>query len=570
MGPRRHHTRSGLQEAPELLRARRVPELAQRLGLDLPDPFAGDREVLPDFLQRVLATVGEAEPEPQHLLLARREGVEDLVRLLPEREADDRLDGRDDLLVLDEVAQVAVLLLADRRLQRDGLLRDLQHLAHLVHGDVHLRRDLLRGGLAAELLDELARGPDELVDRLDHVHGDADRAGLVGDGARDRLPDPPGRVRRELVAAAVLELVHGLHEADITLLDQVEELEPQVRLHHLLLGLRRLDLALPDDRHHTLDLVGLGVGALLGELDLLLCDPDLLRLRRLELLGGLEVEVADLAVDGARARIAERDVDEVLHLLGRGAAAVGPELDHLLGAFDVVEEVAQPLDEPAAAGLPVLAVDDLVADVELAEVVEHLLLVLVRLGLQPPPRGLLALLRLLPAAGLEPELLGLGDELVAVAEEPVHRAEGRDHLAPELLLLLLVDVHNLLDGALTAPELLAQLAETFQGEVGRENRGGDLVLPFLDPLGERDLALTRQEGDAAHLAQIEAHRILGAADGPGRQVDRLGRAVVIGLLGWHRLALAPNLRGEPPRLCGVDDLDVHCAEHHHDVVELVE
>src|SRR2546422_8282890 len=146
MGPRRHHTWSGLQEAPELLRTRRVPELAQRLGLDLPDPLAGDREVLPDFFQRVLATVGEAEPEPQHLLLARREGVEDLVRLLPEREADDRLDGRDDLLVLDEVAQVAVLLLADRRLQRDGLLRDLQHLAHLVHGDVHLRRDLLRVG----------------------------------------------------------------------------------------------------------------------------------------------------------------------------------------------------------------------------------------------------------------------------------------------------------------------------------------------------------------------------------------------------------------------------------------
>src|SRR5438552_329670 len=421
MGPRRHHTWSGLQEAPELLRTRRVPELAQRLGLDLPDPLAGDREVLPDFFQRVLATVGEAEPEPQHLLLARREGVEDLVRLLPEREADDRL-----------------------------------------------------------------------------------------------------------------------HEADIACLDKVEELEPavgvllgdrdhepQVRLHHLLLGLRRLDLALPDDRHHALDLVGLGVGALLGELDLLLCDPDLLRLRRLELLGGLEVEIADRAVDGARARIAERDVDEVLHLLGREAAAVGPELDHLLGAFDVVEEVAQPLDEAAAAGLPVLAVDDLVADVELAEVVEHLLLVLVRLGLQPPPRGLLALLRLLPAAGLEPELLGLGDELVAVAAEPVHRAAGRDHLAPELLLLLLgelflVDVHNLLDGALTAPELLAQLAEAFEGEVGREDRGGDLVLPFLDPLGEGDLALTRQEGDAAHLAQIEAHRILGAADGPGRpRLERL-------------------------------------------------
>src|SRR6059036_68068 len=555
MGPRRHHTWSGLQEAPELLRTRRVPELAQRLGLYLPDPLAGDREVLPDFFQRVLATVGEAEPEPQHLLLERREGVEDLVRLLPEREADDRLDGRDDLLVLDEVAQVAVLLLADRRLQRDGLLRDLQHLAHLVHGDVHLRRDLLRGGLAAEFLDELARGPDELVDRLDHVHGDADRAGLVGDGARDRLPDPPGRVGRKLITTPIFELIDRLHEADVAFLDEVEELqpavrvllgdgddEPQVRLHHLLLRLRRLDLALPDDGHHALDLVGLGVGALLGELDLLLCNPDLLRLGRLELLGGPEVEVADLAVDGAHARVAERDVDEVLDLLGRGAPTVGPELDHTLGALDVVEEVAEPLHEPAAAGVSVLAVDDLVADVELAEVVEHLLLVPVGLDLEAPPRGLLALLRLLPATGLEPEFLGLGDEPIAVAEEPIHRAEGRDHLPPELILLLLgelllVDVHDFLDGDLAALELLAQLAEALEGEVGREDGGGDLVLALLDPLGERDLAFARQEGDAAHLAQIEADRILGAADGTGRQVDRVGGAVVVGLLGRRRLAL---------------------------------
>ena len=31
----------------------------------------------------------------------------------------------------------------------------------------------------------------------------------------DRLADPPRGVRRELVAAAVLELVHGLHQADV-------------------------------------------------------------------------------------------------------------------------------------------------------------------------------------------------------------------------------------------------------------------------------------------------------------------------------------------------------------------
>ena len=96
------------------------------------------------------------------------------------------------------------------------------------------------------------------------MHRDADGARLVGDRAGDRLADPPGGVGRELVAAAVFELVDRLHQADVAFLDQVEELqaavgvflgdgddEAQVGLHHLLLGLARLALAL---LHHVHDL----------------------------------------------------------------------------------------------------------------------------------------------------------------------------------------------------------------------------------------------------------------------------------------------------------------------------
>ena len=96
------------------------------------------------------------------------------------------------------------------------------------------------------------------------MHGHTDGARLIGERAADRLPDPPGGVGRKLVAAPVLELVDRLHQADVAFLDEVEELqaaigvflrdrddEAQVRLHHLLLGLVPLALAL---LHHVHDL----------------------------------------------------------------------------------------------------------------------------------------------------------------------------------------------------------------------------------------------------------------------------------------------------------------------------
>jgi hypothetical protein len=45
---------------------------------------------------------------------------------------------------------------------------------------------------------------------------------------RNGLAHPPRGISRKLVSAPVLELVHGLHEADIAFLDQVEELQPAI------------------------------------------------------------------------------------------------------------------------------------------------------------------------------------------------------------------------------------------------------------------------------------------------------------------------------------------------------
>src|SRR5207247_2573468 len=258
--------RSGFREGAQAARAARMTELAQRLRLDLADALARDPEARPDLLERVVSALPDAKAQPQHLLLARRERGQHLPRLILEVHGHHRVGGRERGHVLDEVADDGVLLLADRRLERDRLLVDLHDPAHLVDGDIHALADLLRRGLAAHLLHQGPRGAHQLVDRLDHVHGDADGARLIGDRARDRLPDPPRGVGRELVAAPVLELVDRAHEPDVALLDEVEELEAavhvplrdrhdqtEVGLDHLLLGGAHAALGGVDVAHRALE-----------------------------------------------------------------------------------------------------------------------------------------------------------------------------------------------------------------------------------------------------------------------------------------------------------------------------
>jgi hypothetical protein len=106
----------------------------------------------------------------------------------------------------------------------------------------------------------------DLIDCPGHVDRDADGLCLVLNHAGDRLADPPGRVRRQLVAAAVLELVDRCHHSDVAFLSQVEERQPatrvllrnrddeaQVRLDERLLGLR---LAADDRVERVRQLIG--------------------------------------------------------------------------------------------------------------------------------------------------------------------------------------------------------------------------------------------------------------------------------------------------------------------------
>ena len=162
-----------------------------------------------------------------------------------------------------------------------------------------------------QLLEELAGHPDDLVDGLHHMDGDTDGAGLVGNGPGDGLADPPGGIGGELVALGVVELLHRLDQAQIALLDQIQEQHAPAHIplgdgyHQAQVGLGQalLGRLTPLQQAAQLLLVLLGDGALLSRLAGLLQLGQLLLggvagahiLGQLDLLvGGEQVHLADL------------------------------------------------------------------------------------------------------------------------------------------------------------------------------------------------------------------------------------------------------------------------------------
>src|SRR5207302_10839558 len=110
-----------------------MPELAQRFRFDLADALPRYREVLAYLFERVLAAILKPKAHLDDFFLARAQGFEDLRGLLPQVEIDHGFRRRNHAPVDDEIAQVGLFFFAYGRFQRNRLLGDAQHLAHLAH-----------------------------------------------------------------------------------------------------------------------------------------------------------------------------------------------------------------------------------------------------------------------------------------------------------------------------------------------------------------------------------------------------------------------------------------------------
>ena len=212
-----------LQEVAELAGAAGVAELAEGFGLDLPDALARDAEVAPDLFEGAAAPVVQAEAELQDPALALAERAERALDLLAE-ELERRRPRRAGALRSSMKSPRWESSSSPMGVSSETGSWETLRISRTRSGETSMPSAIsCGGGLASVLLDEPAAYAHELVDGLDHVNGDADGAGLIGDGASDGLPDPPGGVGGELVALAVVELLNGADKADVALLDEVEE-----------------------------------------------------------------------------------------------------------------------------------------------------------------------------------------------------------------------------------------------------------------------------------------------------------------------------------------------------------
>src|SRR6266540_5554821 len=304
----------GLGESLDLAPFGEPPE---RLCLDLPDALPRETERAADLLERFRIRVAVHPVAELHdLPLPVGEGLDGATDGLL-RKADVQLLGRLGLLAGEEVAELRVSLVPDGLVEARDRAGGGLHLFDVLERQLRLFRDLLVGWRSLEPRRQLPLGARDLLLALDDVDGDANRPRLVGDAALHRLADPPGRVGRELVAAAPVELLDRADQPDDPLLDQIEQGDSMA----LVLLRDRDDQAEIRVDHQILRLFVAPFDPL-GELDLLLggqklVPPGLVE-EELECVGRRHGEVG-VDVDavrgvGPRAVVGERDVS-LLELL---------------------------------------------------------------------------------------------------------------------------------------------------------------------------------------------------------------------------------------------------------------
>src|SRR5215471_4183955 len=180
-------------------------------------------ELFAHLFQGAAAAIIQAKAQLQHLALALCQAIEHILHLLFEQLMAGGIRRRQGSVILDEITKVTIILLADWRFQAHRFLADLDDLPHFLSSNIHLLSNLFGRWFAPKILQQAAADTNQAVDCLHHVHRDTNRASLIRDSAGNGLADPPGSVRTELVALGIIELLYCSDQANVALLDQIQQ-----------------------------------------------------------------------------------------------------------------------------------------------------------------------------------------------------------------------------------------------------------------------------------------------------------------------------------------------------------
>ena len=185
-----------------------MTQLSNGLVFNLADPFPGDAENLAHFFQRMGSAVvhseahpaGRPPPDPSAFPGSRQSASARALEVASAGPGVLSSSTKEPMVVssssptgVSRLRVSAAVRLASMTFSR-GRFRSLAISFH--------------GRLPAQLLHQLPVAAGRLVDDLHHMHRHADGAGLIGNGAGDGLPDPPGGICGEFVSLCPIKLVH--------------------------------------------------------------------------------------------------------------------------------------------------------------------------------------------------------------------------------------------------------------------------------------------------------------------------------------------------------------------------
>ena len=134
------------------------------------------------------------------------------------------------------------------------------------------------------------------------------------------------------------------------------------------------------------------------------------------------------------------------------------------------------------------------------------------------------------------------------------------------------EVYNVVQEHFAVVQFVAPDDDGLEGERALAQAGDHRLAAGLNTLGDGNLALAREQPNRAHLAQIHAHRVVGALDrllglGFGRRLRRdLDEFAGLGFLA---LGLLARLLLVGLGLLGLDHVDAHLVEHRQNVLNLL-